>query len=102
MQGGVFPSDFFSLLKIHVAVNIKTLEILSLGVTDEKVHDSLIMRRRVRHVLDNHDGKNVVMKSVLSDGAYDSNENFKLLDDEGIEPAIKVRKIHSLLPKATG
>jgi hypothetical protein len=42
-----------------------------------------------------------VMKSVLSDGAYDSNENFKLLDDEGIEPAI-VRKIHSLLPKATG
>jgi len=28
----------------------------------------------------------------LSDGTYDSNENFKILDDNGIEPAIKVRK----------
>ena len=26
-------------LKIHVAVNVKTKEILSLEVTDEKVHD---------------------------------------------------------------
>ena len=32
------------------------------------------------------------IKSVLSDGAYDSNENFKLLNDNGIEPAIKVRR----------
>ena len=79
-------------LKIHVAVNIKTKEILALEVTDEKVHDSRIMKRLVKHVLDNHDGENVRIKSVLSDGAYDSNENFKILDDKGIEPAIKVRK----------
>jgi transposase len=79
-------------LKIHVAVNIKTKEILALEVTDEKVHDSRIMRRLVKHVLGNHDGENVGIKSALSDGAYDSNENFKLLNDKGIEPAIKVRR----------
>jgi hypothetical protein len=79
-------------LKIHVAVDIKTKEILALEVTDEKVHDSRIMRRLVKHVLDNHDKENVRIKSVLSDGAYDSNENFKILNDNGIEPAIKVRK----------
>lgn len=79
-------------LKIHVAVNIKTNEILALEVTDEKVHDSRIMRRPVKHVLDNHDGENVGIKSALSDGAYDSNRDFKFLNDEGIEPAIKVRK----------
>ncbi len=79
-------------LKIHVAVNIKTKEILALEVTDEKVHDSRIMRRLVKHVLDSRDGENLRMKSALSDGAYDSNENFKFLNDKGIEPAIKVRK----------
>ena len=30
-------------LKIHVAVNIKTKEILALEVTDEKLHDSKIL-----------------------------------------------------------
>jgi hypothetical protein len=30
-------------LKIHIAVNIKTKEILALEVTDEKVHDGKIM-----------------------------------------------------------
>ena len=79
-------------LKIHVAVNIKTREILALEVTDEKVHDGKVMRRLVQHVLDNHDGESVGIKSALSDGAYDSNENFRFLDDKGIEPAIKVRK----------
>jgi transposase len=79
-------------LKIHVAVNTKTREILALEVTDEKVHDSRIMKRLVKHVLDNHDKENGKIKSVLSDGAYDSNENFKFLDDRRIKPAIKVKR----------
>lgn len=79
-------------LKIHVAVNIKTREILALEVTDEKVHDGKVMRRLVKNVLDNHGGENAGIKSVLSDGAYDSNENFRFLNDNGIEPATRVRK----------
>ena len=73
----------------HVAVNTKTGEILALEVTDEKVHDGKVMRRLVKRVLDSRDGENVGIKSALSDGAYDSNENFKILNDKGIEPAIK-------------
>ena len=77
-------------LKIHVAVNIKTKEILVLEVTDEKVHDGKVMEQLVEQVLENnHDAQ---IKSLLGDGAYDSNENFKYLQKKKIRPGIKVRK----------
>ena len=38
-------------LKIHVAVNIKTNEIIALEVTDEKVHDGKVMDKLLKHVL---------------------------------------------------
>ena len=38
-------------LKIHVAINIKTKEILALEVTDEKVHDGRMLKKLVNHVL---------------------------------------------------
>ena len=38
-------------LKIHVAVNVKTREILALEVTDEKVHDGKVMCRLVDRML---------------------------------------------------
>ena len=50
------------------------------------------MRSLLKHILDNHDSENVSIKSVLSDIACDSNENFKCMNDKGIEPAIKERK----------
>jgi IS5 family transposase len=40
--------------------------------------------------LDNQDKKKI--KSVLADGAYDSNTNFKYLEDKKVTPAIKVRR----------
>jgi Transposase DDE domain len=76
-------------LKIHVAVNINTKEILALEVTDEKVHDGKVMKQLVEQVLEN---KNIKIKSVLADGAYDSNKNFKYLQKKNILPGIKVRK----------
>ena len=36
--------------------------------------------------------KNFHIKSVLADGAYDSNNNFKHLEKKKIQPGIKVRK----------
>lgn len=77
-------------LKIHIAVDIATKEILALDVTDEKIHDGRILKKLVGHVLDNHDKKRI--KSVLADGAYDSNANFRYLQEKKITPAIKVRK----------
>ncbi len=48
-------------LNIHVAVNIKTKEILALEVTDEKVHDSKVMKNLAEGVLNNnHDIKNQI------------------------------------------
>jgi hypothetical protein len=56
-------------LKIHVAVDIKTKQILALEVTDEKVHDSKVIKNLVEGVLNNN--RNVKIKSFIGDGAYD-------------------------------
>ena len=79
-------------LKTHVAVNIKTKEILALEVTDERVYDGRVMDKLIEHVLKSNDnGPAIKIKSVLADGAYDSNENFKYLEENKIQPGIKVR-----------
>ena len=75
--------------RIHVAVNIKTKEILALEVTDEKVHDGRMLKKLVNHVLDN---PGIMIESVLADGAHDTNTNFQFLEQKGITPGIKVRK----------
>jgi hypothetical protein len=78
-------------LKIHVAVNIKTKEILALEVTDEKVHDGKVMKNLVEGVLNNN--HNIKITSFIGDvGAYDSNENFKYLKEKRIQPIIKVKR----------
>ena len=95
-------------LKIHVAVDLKTKEILALEVTDEKVHDGKMLKKLVNSVLDNSTTtttttttssnsesikkKVIRIESVLADGAYDSNSNFQYLQEKRIKPGIKVRK----------
>ena len=69
-------------LKIHVAVNTRTKEILALEVTDEKVHDGKMMCRLVDCMLKQNNSVNI--KTVLEDGAYDSNESFKCLQEKKI------------------
>lgn len=77
-------------LKIHVAVHIKTKQILALEVTDDKVHDGKVMCKLVDHVLKQNNAVNI--KTILTDGAYDSNENFTYLREKKILPGINVRK----------
>ena len=81
-------------LKIHVAVDIKTKEILALEVTDEKVHDGRMLKKLVDHVLDSSSSESNMakVKSVLADGAYDSDATFQYLENKRIKPGIKVRK----------
>jgi flagellar biosynthesis/type III secretory pathway protein FliH len=63
-------------LKIHIAVNIKTKEILALEeVIDEKIHDSKMLKKLVDEVLNAvpPDEKNIVKKLklvLLADGAH--------------------------------
>ncbi len=77
-------------LKIHIAVNVKSKKILSMKVTDENVHDSKALPQLVEDII-----KSDSMASIgklFADGAYDGNDIFRCLSDNGILPCIKVRK----------
>jgi transposase len=76
-------------LKIHLAVDIKKKKVLSIKVTNEKVHDG----NQLKHLVDDVIIKNNrIVEIALTDGSYDSNKNFRYLSFNGITPAIKVRK----------
>jgi len=77
-------------LKIHVAVNVKTKKILSMKVTDEHVHDSKALPELVENIIKS-DNVTAIGK-LLGDGAYEGNDVFRYLSDNGILPCIKVRK----------
>ena len=78
-------------LKIHIAVNVKSKEILSIKVTDdEHVHDSKALPELVENIIKS-DSVTAIDK-LFADGAYDGNDIFRYLGDNGILPCIKVRK----------
>ena len=71
-------------VKVHIAVDVKTKELLSIEVTDEKTADQKVFKPLV---------KNLNPKNCLADGAYDYHEVFKLLEEKGVgPPGIKIRK----------
>jgi Transposase DDE domain len=76
-------------LKIHIAVDIKSKKILSMKVTDEHIHDSKILPELIQSIIKSN---SATASKLFADGAYDSNETFRYLSDNGILPCIKVRK----------
>ena len=79
-------------LKIHVAVNVKTKKILTMKVTDEHVHDSKALPELVDSVIKSDNMTVSAIGKLFADGAYDNNDIFRYLSDNGIQPCIKVRK----------
>jgi hypothetical protein len=81
-------------LKIHIAVDIKSKKILSMKVTDEHVHDSKALPELVGDIIKSNSTTTtaIVVGKVFADGAYDGNDVFRCLADNGIMPCIKVRK----------
>ena len=69
-------------MKIHVAVNVKTKKILSIKVTDEHVHDSKALPELVENIIES-DRKITIGNLFAEDGAYDDNEIFRYLGDNG-------------------
>lgn len=57
-------------IKIRVAVDTRTKQVVSLEVSDEKTHDGEKLKPLV---------KKARVKKVLGDGGYDSHENFDFL-----------------------
>jgi Transposase DDE domain len=76
-------------LKIHIAVDIKSKKILSMKVTDEHIHDSKMLPELIQSIIKSN---SATASKLFADGAYDSNETFRYLSDNGIMPCIKVRK----------
>jgi hypothetical protein len=68
-------------LKIHIAVNIKSTKILSMNVTDEHVHDNKALPELVEDIAKS---KSMTIDKILADGAYDGNDIFRCLSDNGI------------------
>jgi hypothetical protein len=77
-------------LKIHIAVNIKSKKILSKKVSDEHAHDSKTLPELVENIIES-DSITTIGK-IFGDAAYDNNDVFRYLSDNGILPCIKVRK----------
>jgi len=78
-------------IKVHIAVDTKTKQILAIEVTREDVGDGRMLRRLV-----NGSQSKAALGRVIADGAYDSKSNFRMLADMGIDPLIRVRKNASL------
>ena len=82
-------------LKIHLAVDPRSKQAVSIQVTEETVSDGSQTEPLVQEAM----AKNTVGR-MYGDGAYDSRANFNLLASNHIDPAIKVRK--NSVPKAKG
>lgn len=82
-------------IKVHIAVDTKTKQILAIEVTREDVGDRRMLGRLVKSSSQVAD-----LRRVIGDGAYDSKSSFRMLSDMGVDPLIRVRKNASL--KADG
>ena len=78
-------------IKVHVAVDVKTKQILAIEVTREDVGDGRMLRGLVDSSL-----SKTALGRVIGDGAYDSKSSFRLLADRYIDSLIRVRKNASL------
>jgi hypothetical protein len=81
-------------LKIHIAVNVKTKKILSIKVTDEHTHDSKALPGLIDDVIktDSMTPTAATIGKLFADGAFDNNDVFRCLADNGIMPCIKIRR----------
>ena len=79
-------------MKIHIAVDVKTKKILSIKVTDEHVHDSKALPELVENIIESDNMTATAIGKLFADGAYEGNDIFRYLEDNGILPCIKVRK----------
>lgn len=74
-------------IKLHIAVDTKTKQILAIEITKEDVGDGRMFGRLVKGSADVAD-----VKRVIGDGAYDSRGNFLQASRMGIDALIRVRK----------
>lgn len=74
-------------IKVHIAVDVKTKQILAIEVTKEDVGDGKMFGKLVRSSANVAD-----LRRVIGDGAYDSKANFHFAAGMNVEPLIRVRR----------
>jgi len=74
----------------HCSKHQKSKKILSIKVSDEHVHDSKVLPELVENIIESD--RITTIGKIFGDGAYDNNDAFRYLSDNGILPCIKVRK----------
>jgi hypothetical protein len=82
-----------SWLKVHLAVNVETKEVLGMEITRQNSHDLESFQSLVQQSLEHG-----TVKKILADGGYDDRKAFNILDSLGIEPGIKTRENASARP----
>lgn len=71
-------------LKVHVAVDVESKNLLSLEVTEEDTSDSEVLRPLL---------KDINIEGALLDGAYDTIDAFEFMKSKGVDcPGIKIRE----------
>jgi hypothetical protein len=76
-------------IKVHLAVNVKTREIVAIEVTDERVSDGSKFNSLVDQAEENLSGRKI--EKALGDGAFDRRDIFDHLQQKEIQPGIKTR-----------
>ena len=74
-------------VKLHIAVDEKSKKVVSFRITKGNVHDTKKFGPLVKEAAEKHE-----INKVYADKAYDNRNNFNILDDINIEPAITIRK----------
>lgn len=76
-------------IKLHVAVDKQSKQVISFRITDENAHDSEMFIPLLKQIADRIGANRV--KKVLGDRGYDSKPNFNYSEKRGITPTIRPR-----------
>jgi transposase len=79
-------------VKIHIAFDIRSKQVVELEVTDERISDCKKAIELVEGVKEKAKKKGKRVKKVIADAGYDTHEFFRYLGKEKIEPAVLVRR----------
>lgn len=77
-------------IKVHIAVDVKTKNLLALEITDERTADGEMLEPLIEKAKRTIGNKKI--ERVYGDASYDSRKNFNYLQKQGIEPIIKTRE----------
>jgi len=79
-------------IKIHVAFDLNRKQVVELEVTDERTPDCKKAVKLVEGAKGKAEKEGKRVKKVIADAGYDTHDFFRYLGEEGIEPAVMVRK----------